>query len=519
MRKRKSEGSLHLGPIFRVLLRPLVMTLVMSSAPALLHAQDTEAPPAQELDSPDSQQQEQEAPVDLQERDAQAAQRLADGADAQATRPKLSKTGAELRAPIKATLTQKIELPGDLKVGTPLTLELQITHDPKVTVMLPSETGSQRWAIVEAKQETTGAKEGEQTTTAQLRMVILRPGSTTLKPMVITLLRDDGQRHELLTEPIEAKPLTSLPQGGEVELEAPQAPVSVMVEDYRPLWVALGAGALLLTALFTFLIMRRRLRQEPPAPPAPLPHVLAMEALSELAATDLLERQEFLPFYSRQSEIVREFLGRQFHFPGMELTTREIRDKLEAQDWPKALSVEDVLSWLGHCDKVKFTEDKPTVPQAEGALRQAFSIVELTRSHQEKLAQEAAKAAEEEAAAAAAKGAPQTALKLVSQTPAPASKPSTPPSAAEPSTPAFDEYKAPTTSSVEATEQEQAVAQDEDQDEPRDEEPLAAEPAVQLSTQGLDSWERILADAEAFDAGEPDEDEEEQAPERPQEAP
>lgn len=533
MRKRTSEGSLLLGPIFRVLFphpprtrHILALTLALACTPALAQAQPGDAPPAQEQE----QAPEPDGPVDAQEGDAQEAQRLEDNKSAPAPKrgaDALAKTDAapSLGAPIKASLTQKIELPGDLKVGTPLTLELQITHDPKVTVMLPNETGSQRWAIVEAKQETVGAKEGEQTTTAQLRLVILRPGSTTLKPMIITLLRDDGQRHELLTEPIQAKPLTNLPLKGEAALEAPQAPVSVMVEDYRPLWGALGAGALLLTALFTFLFMRRRLRHEAPAPPEPLAHVLAMEALSELAATDMLERQEFLPFYSRQSEIVREYLGRQFHFPGMELTTREIRDKLQDQQWPKALAVEDVLSWLGHCDKVKFTEEQPTIPQAEGALRQAFSIVELTRTHQEKLAQEAAAAA----AAAAAEQAstttsktPQIALKLDSPKASPAD---TAKGAARAEAEDEDEYKYEAPDEVEPTATMAEVLEDEEQEPPTqtDDEPVITEEAltsdaeakVQLTTQGLDSWESILASAEA----EEDSEAAEQDPEHPQEAP
>lgn len=530
MRKSTSEGSLLLGPIFRVLFphpprtrHILALTLALACTPALAQAQPGDAPPAQEQE----QAPEPDGPVDAQEGDAQEAQRLEDGAPKRGADAGAKTDAApSLGAPIKASLTQKIEIPGDLKVGTPLTLELQITHDPKVTVMLPHETGSQRWAIVEAKQETVGAKEGEQTTTAQLRMVILRPGSTTLKPMIITLMRDDGQRHELLTEPIQAKPLTNLPLKEEATLEAPQAPVSVMVEDYRPLWGALGAGALLLTALFTFLFMRRRLRHEAPAPPEPLAHVLAMEALSELAATDMLERQEFLPFYSRQSEIVREYLGRQFHFPGMELTTREIRDKLQDQQWPKALAVEDVLSWLGHCDKVKFTEEQPTIPQAEGALRQAFSIVELTRTHQEKLAQEAAAAA----AAAAAEQAsttsktPQTASKLVASKASPAD---TAKDAARAEV--EDEYKYEPPDEVEPPTTMAEVLEDEAQEPPTqtDDEPVITEEAltsdaeakVQLTTQGLDSWESILASAEADEEDSEAAEADEQDPEHPQEAP
>jgi hypothetical protein len=103
-----------------------------------------------------------------------------------------------------------------------------------------------------------------------------------------------------------------------------------------------------------------------------------------------MEPEQFLSFYTEMSEAVRIYLGHKFSFPGTELTTSEIAPILRTQQWPKSLGQEDVVEWMHHTDRFKYTEATPSVDDAQTALRTAFSIIELTHHHQEILAQQRA---------------------------------------------------------------------------------------------------------------------------------
>ena len=84
-------------------------------------------------------------------------------------------------------------------------------------------------------------------------------------------------------------------------------------------------------------------------------------------------------YYVRLSEALREYLGKIYGFPGTELTTFEIEQRVKDLKFPNGVAAEDIVSLLQHCDVVKFGGVEPSRAQAADALRRAFSIVELTK--------------------------------------------------------------------------------------------------------------------------------------------
>lgn len=284
-------------------------------------------------------------------------------------------------------MTQNVQMPKPLKVGDPFTLTLDIAHPTGAKIIEPQST-SKWWSIASSK--TQGAEQGKKTQLT-LTLVAWRSGSRDIGPLIVDVMDSSGQRAQLKTTPFAIKALSTLPMDKKAEdFKGARRPVAIFIEDLRPLWVGLGVFSVVMAAFFVFFLMRRRLDgMEPEAPPQ-LPHVIALERLSQLAASDLIERQDFKRFYTQMSEVVRDFLGKQFDFPGTELTTTEMEDVLNQEAWPQSLSVNDISAWLSESDYVKFTESRPTSAQAEASLRQAFTIVELTRHHQEILAEQAA---------------------------------------------------------------------------------------------------------------------------------
>ncbi len=318
----------------------------------------------------------------------------------------------------EASLTQAVE-DKTSKVGEPIEMKLTVTHPAGAEVFAPEVTGNPRWEIVRATRQSRADGESSTTTKIDLTLMVWRPGSTTLPPMEVQVTTPDGRQATLKTEAVSRKILSTLPLDAEPELANPSPPRAIFIQDRTPLWVGLGAGAIALTALLTFWLMRRRLAGiAPEIAPTPI-HVVALERLSGLATEDLSDRPAYLSFYISMSETIRVYLGKLHGFPGGELTTTEIMDRLEGVTWPRGLDAADIQTWLEHCDRVKYTTHTPEIGRAEGALRTAFSVVELTRRHEEALRAAAAVTPPEPEGLEAYRETPKAAPKKTEEAPAP----------------------------------------------------------------------------------------------------
>jgi hypothetical protein len=267
------------------------------------------------------------------------------------------------------------------RVGEVVTMTVTVTHPPGARVAPPQDTGKPRWAIVDARQaQAPAGDEGATTTTLELDLMAWRPGPSTLPALEVAVTSSDGGVEVLKTSPVEVKVLSGLPDDeADPKLADAKPPVPIYEYDYAPAYYGGGAAALALVGLLGFAIARRRMREAAPPPPPPPIHVVALERLSGLATQELKTRPEFVLFYIQLSEIVRDYMGKRYGFPGTELTTTEIMARLDGVRWPAGLAPDDVQAWLDHCDRVKFAGHTPAQSEAEGALRRAFSFVELTR--------------------------------------------------------------------------------------------------------------------------------------------
>ncbi|MGM0558497.1 MAG: BatD family protein, partial [Myxococcota bacterium] len=274
--------------------------------------------------------------------------------------------GAEQSAPFEASLTQSFSAPETPRVGDDLELELEVEHPKNATVTLPDGFGTVRWELENTQRSTTATQSEAAKTSLDLTFQVFRAGSTTLPSFDVTVLDEQGRAVTLQTEPVEAKIISVLDAEEEAKLLPPRPTVAVWVEDYTLAWVGGALGAAALAALVVFLVMRRR-EEDAYVEPARPAHVVALEKLSSLSPGDLLERGQYMIFYVRMSEAVREYLGRRYGFRGTELTTTEILDHLEEVDWPDSLAYEDVRDWMQHCDLIKFSGMVPSKQDADDA--------------------------------------------------------------------------------------------------------------------------------------------------------
>lgn len=289
--------------------------------------------------------------------------------------------------PFHADLSQRFSLEDEARVGQPVELTLDIVHPPGVSVEPPAETGTTRVGIVSAKVDPSVGEQAPTSTRITLTMVPWRTGTAAVPSMQVVLIGSGGEVL-LNTEPVSFKVISAVEFDQGLALRAARSPVEILTTDYTPLWVGGGLGALALTGMIAFLLARRRFEPEGlGVAPRPI-HVVAMERLSGLASSGLIEEERYVEFYTSMSEVIREYLGKRYGFPGLELTTTEIMHRLAGISWPPGLSQHEVRHWLRRADRVKFAGLETDASEAEAALRQAFSLVELTRLREDMAAED-----------------------------------------------------------------------------------------------------------------------------------
>ncbi|MHC4973711.1 MAG: hypothetical protein ACYTG3_15405 [Planctomycetota bacterium] len=137
-----------------------------------------------------------------------------------------------------------------------------------------------------------------------------------------------------------------------------------------PTWAAVGAALL---AGFVLLLRRRKM---PPAvaapvaspePPAPGPHVRALERLARLRRQQPQGHDETQAYYVEASEAVRDYVGERFAVPADVMTTEQL---IEAQA--------PLARMMPACDLVKFARHAPTATERERLLDAAETYVRET---------------------------------------------------------------------------------------------------------------------------------------------
>jgi len=136
------------------------------------------------------------------------------------------------------------------------------------------------------------------------------------------------------------------------------------------LWLALIAAA----AVALWLWKRRKPEGFAPAVAPPTPYEIAMRALAQL-------REENLPveeFYTRLSDIIRQYLEGRFHLRAPERTTEEFLHEV-SQDGALTQTHKDLLgAFLQESDLVKFARHQPAAADQQRAFGTAERFVEET---------------------------------------------------------------------------------------------------------------------------------------------
>lgn len=147
-------------------------------------------------------------------------------------------------------------------------------------------------------------------------------------------------------------------------------------------WAALGVGGLLLIGAIIYLIRRHgRLKGGPegvPLKPLEPAHVLAFRELDKLKAEKIWEKGLVKLYYTRLTEVTRQYIERQYGIPAMERTTVEIMQAFRKTNRDDSLLDEMLKELLELADLVKFAKEDPLPVENQTNLNNAYLFVQKT---------------------------------------------------------------------------------------------------------------------------------------------
>lgn len=151
--------------------------------------------------------------------------------------------------------------------------------------------------------------------------------------------------------------------------------------EYLPYIIVIWAAlAIVLAALFYFLVIRKRKQKQLKAKVEVYysPYQKAIMKLDELEKENLPMKDEIKLYYTRLTDILREYLETQYKIAALESTTDELMERLKYSSIDAASRMQ-LFELLSSADMVKFAKAKPGMNEHEAALISARKFVEQTK--------------------------------------------------------------------------------------------------------------------------------------------
>ena len=166
-----------------------------------------------------------------------------------------------------------------------------------------------------------------------------------------------------------------------------------IIEPYR---APLTVGEILPWALLAVLIaavawgisrlVRRLLRKKEEVAPVKNPdpaHIIAFRDLEKLREQKLWQKGEVKQYYTRLTEILRQYLENRYGVYSLELTTSETLDELVKTGFKKDETYQKLKTILNGSDLVKFAKYKPDPSENELHFENSWEFVNITRIRDE----------------------------------------------------------------------------------------------------------------------------------------
>ncbi|MEZ5071691.1 MAG: hypothetical protein R2751_12175 [Bacteroidales bacterium] len=288
-----------------------------------------------------------------------------------------------VRLPAQILRVESVLASDSLMIGDQVAFSLRLESDPALSVRLPllTDTLTAVLELVAHPGTDTVMREGRRVITDRYMLTSFEPG-THLIPALDVVYEFDGQ-----TDTARSLPLFVRVHEPEVDtsqaIRAIRPPVNtpVSLEEVFP-WMLLLLGISLAAGLAYYLIRRflpgnRRGEGKDGMETEPA-HVIAFRELDQLKEARLWEKGEVKRFYTRLTEISRQYIERQYGIPAMEQTSEEILNSFRRENRDDTLLDDMLRELLGMADLVKFAKEEPSAVENQSNLNAVYIFVQKT---------------------------------------------------------------------------------------------------------------------------------------------
>ncbi|MCP4566031.1 MAG: hypothetical protein GY841_00465 [FCB group bacterium] len=207
-------------------------------------------------------------------------------------------------------------------------------------------------------------------------------GEFVIPPLAIEYMLTDSSQKSISVDRIKIEILSVLAEGTSPDsLEPRPNKGQISLSSNEALFYIILAAVILIIAAVIVYTYRRRQRviepEEEYVDPRPAWEI-AFTALVLLKEKKLIQAGEITPFYVELSDIIRNYLGRQFGFDAIDMTTEEVADILTD------LEIDDsfrngIDRFLKHADLVKFAKYFPSADRPDQDWDEGYRLIDGSR--------------------------------------------------------------------------------------------------------------------------------------------
>jgi hypothetical protein len=273
--------------------------------------------------------------------------------------------------------------PKDVLIGNQISVTFILSYPSGTKVYFPSEPDVRPFSLVRHDKDVpqvAGQATGERHT---LVLLPVRLGVLTLKPIEVPYVLPDGQAKVAKTPELSMEVKGMLGDETEFKLAPPGDFVEVHVLNSPLVYGLIAVLSAIVATVLGIAGYRwwRRWKEahKPPPPPRP-PIEIALERLLKLEQMNLDPAVSYKEIALEVSDIVREFLGATYGFPGTDLTTYEVMQALKGKSLGKVTPLE-LEDFLGICDLIKFAKYLPSVDETNSLIPRARNLLQRIAGH------------------------------------------------------------------------------------------------------------------------------------------
>jgi hypothetical protein len=270
-------------------------------------------------------------------------------------------------------------------IGDQVHFNIVITQPPDLQVILPSFKDSlqKNIEIIQGPAIDTIKENGNLKITEKYLITSFDSGTYKIKPVFVEVKSPDGlKRFFSDISQLDVMKITTAPADSTAKIYdiiAPyRAPLTAGEIIPWVLIVLIASAAVWL--LFRFLKNRKKqvsvIEETKITEPA---HVIAFRELEKLNSEALWQNGEFKLYYTRLTEILRQYLENRYMVYSLELTTSETLNALVKTGFKKDASYDRLKSVLVGADLVKFAKYVPEKEENELHYRNAWEFVNETK--------------------------------------------------------------------------------------------------------------------------------------------